>query len=207
MNTPILKEQWSLKPTDFQHYPVWVRVIDLDRDQTWFSHATERTYRPWDGSLPLEPRSPFSFALLNASFRLSNGRCFPGYINPVREDWDESVPPRRMKDGALTQSLRWSSRRGGSPLSILALHSPVMFIAEKGHDFHLRRDLGARARHIVDFYKAVGEQPDDVFPIHFSSSPEHFRGIVSGQLDGFYSFPLDKPYEIDTGHRYLSESR
>src|SRR5437762_8386973 len=143
MNTPILKDRWSLKPTDLEHYPVWVRVIDFDRDQAWFSDATERTYRPWDGALPLVPRSQFSFTLVSASFRLSSGRSYPGYFNPVREDWDESVPPRRMKDGTLTEPLRWSSRRGGSPLSILALHSPVIFIGEKGHDFHLRRYLRA----------------------------------------------------------------
>ena len=94
----------------------------------------------------------------------------------------------------------------GTPLSILAIQCPVIFIGEKGYDFHLRRDLRARERDIVEFYKAIEEQPGDVFPIYFSSAPEHFRGIVCGQLDGFYSFPLGRPYEIDTGRRYLVES-
>jgi hypothetical protein len=207
MNTPILKEQWCLKPTDLEHYPVWIRVIDFDQDQEWFSDATERTYRPWEGVLPLVPRSPFSFTLVNTTFRLSSGESYPGYINRVREDWDEPLPPRKMRDGTFSGPLRWSSRRGGSPLSILALHSPVIFIGEKGYDFHLRRDLWAREQTIVEFYQAIGQKPADVFPIHFSAAPELFRGIVSGQLDGFYSFPLDRPYEIDTGLHYLGESR
>lgn len=206
MNTPVLKEQASLKPTDLEHYPVWVRVIDFDRDQAWFSEASERTYRPWDGILPLEPPSPFSFTVVKAAFRLSSGKYYSGYFNPVREDWDNSIPPRRMKDGTFTEPLRWSSRRGGSPLSILALHSPVMFVGENGCDFHLRRDLRARERHVVDFYRAVQEKPDDVFPIDFSSDAGLFRGITSGRLEGFYSFPLDKPYEIDPGLRYLAGS-
>lgn len=206
MNIPIFKEQSALSLTDIRHYPVWVRVRDFDRHRAWFSEATERTYRPWDGALPFKPESPFSFTLVSALFRLSGGRSYPGYINPLREDWDEPVPPRRMKDGGLTQELRWSSRRGGSPLSILALHSPVMFIGEKPYDFHLRRDPRARARNIVEFYEAIGQQPEDVFPIRFSSPPELFCGLTAGKLDGFYSFPLDRPYEIDSGRRYLTGS-
>ena len=33
---------------------------------------------------------------------------------------------------------------------------------------------------------------------------ELFQGITSERIDGFYAFPLDKPYEIDSGERCLT---
>jgi len=96
---------------------------------------------------------------------------------------------------------------GGSPLSILAIHRPVIFIAERGYDFHLKRkSRDSRTQHILDFYAAIDRLPEEVFPVTFSADPAHFSGIISGQIDGFYSFPLDKPFEIDRGENYLRDS-
>jgi len=206
MHSPLLKDQCSLTEIDFSRYPVWVRAQDYDRDESWFRECTEQTYRPWDGPLPLEPDSQFPFVLLAASFRLSSGDTYPGYFQPATEEWDSPLPPRKMKDGTFAKPLQWSVRRGGTPLSILALHRPVVFIEDKAYDFHLRRDLERRKGSVLDFYTAIGKRPDEVFPVEFSASLALFRGIVSGRLDGFYTFPLDRPFEIDRGERYLTES-
>ena len=108
-----------------------------------------------------------------------------------------------MKDGTFAKPLQWSARRGGTPLSILAIHSPVVFIEGKSYDFHLRRDLERRKESVLDFYTAIGKRPDQVFPVEFSADSTLFKGVMSGRLDGFYAFPLDKPFEIDDGARYL----
>jgi hypothetical protein len=204
--TPILKEQWSLKPTDFEHHPVWVRAIDYDREEPWFQEITEQIYRPWDGPLPIDPKSQFPFVLLASSFRFLDGNSYSGYIQPVTEEWDAPVPPRKMKDGSFTETKHWSARHGDTPLSILALHSPVIFIEGKAHDFHLRRDPERRRRDVLDFYAAVGKRPEEVFPVEFSAEPTLFKGIVSGRIDGFYAFPLNRPFEIDRGDLYLTDA-
>jgi hypothetical protein len=206
MPTPLLKDQCFLTEIDFRRYPVWVRVQDYDRDEYWFQDSTEQTYRPWDGLLPLEPDSQFPFVLLAASFRLSSGECYPGYFQPATEEWDTPLQPRNTKDGTFAKPLQWSVRHGGTLLSILALHSPVVFIGDKAYDFHLRRDPETRKKSVLDFYTAVGKRPDEVFPVEFSAAPALFRGIVSGRLDGFYTFPPNRPFEIDNGERYLAEA-
>jgi hypothetical protein len=85
----------------------------------------------------------------------------------------------------------------------LALHSPTIFIEGRAFDFHLRRDLERRKTHVQEFYAAIGKQPDAVFPVSFHADPSCFNGITSGKMDGFYSFPLDKTPEIDTGANLL----
>jgi hypothetical protein len=204
MPSPLLKDQSSLAQSDFDRFPVWVRSQDYDKDEPWYREITEQTYRPWDGPLPLEPSSQFPFVLLAASFRLAKGGSFPGYIQAVTEQWDTPTPPRKMRDGAFTEPQQWSVRHGGTPLSVLALHCPVVFFADKAYDFHLRRDQELRRRCVTDFYKSVGKSPEEVFPIDFSAAAGLFKGLVSGRIDGFYSFPLNRPFEIDRGERYLA---
>lgn len=206
MDLPLLKDQSSLIRADFDRYPVWVRVQDYDREQPWYRNSTEQTYRPWEGSLPLQPRSQFHLVLVAASFRLSNGESHPGYLNPATTEWDVPLAPRKMKDGSYTTPNEWSARRGRSPLSILAIHRPVIFIAGRAYDFQLKRNPDSRKRHILDFYAAIDRRPEQVFPVSFSADRALFSGIVSGHIDGFYSFPLDKPFEIDRGENYLRDS-
>lgn len=205
MSKPLLKDASSLIAADFERFPIWIRSQDYDREQPWYRETTEQSYRPWDGPLPLVPRSQFPFVLLACSFRLSSGSSYPGYFQPATEEWDALVPPRKMQDGTLAEHHQWSVRHGGTPLSILALHHPVVFVDNKAYDFHLRRDPKLRKQCVLDFYTAIGKLPEEVFPIEFSASPALFRGIVSGRIDGFYTFPLNRPFEIDRGDRYLTD--
>ena len=202
--TPPLKDQAELTLADFNLHPIWVRVQDYDREQPWFAGTTEQTYRPWNGPLPIEAESQFPFILLRATFRFACGDIHPGHFAPATKEWDNPLPPRRRADGSFSAPLQWSARRGGSPLSILSLHQPVIFLGEEAFDFHLRRDSERRKQCILDFYSAFLRLPKEVFPVEFEADPAFFNGIVNGRLDGFYTFPLDKPFEIDTGERFLN---
>src|SRR5579863_2839075 len=182
MRPPLMKDQALLTQIDFDRFPVWVRVQDYDRDEPWCEEATEQTYRPWTGPLPLEPTSQFCLVVLAASFRLSNGESLPGYFQPATEEWDRPLPPRKMKDGTFAKPLQWSARRGGTPLSILAIHSPAVFINDQAYDFHLRRDPERRKKSVLEFYTAIGKRPEEVFPVEFSADTGLFKGIVSGRL-------------------------
>jgi hypothetical protein len=108
-----------------------------------------------------------------------------------------------MRDGSFSKPLQWSSRRGGSPLSVLTLHRPGVFHRDQTFDFHLRRNADQRVQAVHDFYAAFNKRPSEVFPVKFHADPSLFAGIVSGRLDGFYRFPLGKPFEIDTGELLL----
>jgi len=137
-----------------------------------------------------------------ATFELADGSKYPGYIRAVPDNWDTPLPPRKMRDGNYTKPLQWSARRGGSPLSILSLHCPVMFVDGRGLDFHLKREPRRKA-HVRNFYETVGKPPNAVFPVRFHADPVLASRIVEGRMDGFYTFPLDKPFEIDTGAALL----
>lgn len=206
MEEPILKDEYLLTPADFITHPVWIGVHNNDYGQPWYDKSNEQTYRPWDGPLPFQARSQFPIFLVHATFRLANGETHLGYFNPATEEWDKPLPQRRMKDGTYVQVRNWSARRGGSPLSILGLLHPVIFFGEKAFDFHLRRDPERRKQYIHEFFDTIGNSPREVFPVEFFADPALFQGIIAGRMDGFYIFPLDKPFEIDNGERYLDDT-
>jgi hypothetical protein len=198
-----MKQEFDLTPEDFVRHPVWIGVHNFDSDEPWYELSDEQTFRPWTGPLPFAEKR--GFVLVSATFDLADGGQYPGYFTAVRENWDEPLPPRKMKDGNYTEPKQWSARRGGSPLSILSLHCPVIFLGGRSFDFHLKRPP-RRKRYIKDFYAAIGKAPEAVFPVRFHADPGLAAGIVEGRMDGFYSFPLDKPFEIDTGETLLLET-
>ena len=204
METPELKQLSDLSAGDFEHHRVWVGVRHFDIDQPWFENADDQTFRPWLGPLPLQQRSRFSSFLVAAVFELADKTTYPGYFNPTSRDWDEPIQGRKLRDGSYSKPQSWSERRGGDPRSILALLRPAIFVGKQPYDFHLRRIPDARAKAIRDFYAAVGKSPDRVFPVRFHADRMFFDGIVDGHLEGFYSFPLDRPFEIDRGEQFLA---
>jgi len=194
--TPELKQIYDLRPEDFVRQPVLVGVHNFDYGQPWYELSDEQTFRPWTGPLPFAEER--GFVLVAATFELADGSGYPGYFWAVRENWDEPLPPRKMRDGNYTKPLQWSARRGGSPLSILSLHCPVIFVGGRSLDFHLKREPRRKA-HIQDFYATIGKPPGAVFPVRFFADPKLASRIIEGRMDGFYTFPLDKPFEINTG--------
>lgn len=76
-------------------------------------------------------------------------------------------------------------RKGGSQLVCISA------------GFHLLRDPKRRKENAQSFYAAIGNCPDQVFPVRFHSDSGYFDGIISETIGGFYSFPLDKQSEIE----------
>jgi hypothetical protein len=58
--------------------------------------------------------------------------------------------------------------------------------------------FGVQADRRAAFYKALGKDPEAVFPMHFSASPGLATGVVAGRLDGFYRGT--RTLEIDIRH-------
>ena len=204
---PVLKQIEDLSRSDFELHSVWVGVHNNDSGEPWYAQSNEQTYRPWTGSLPFPDRGQFPIFFVAATFCMADGSVYPGYFNPASKDWDAPLPPRRMRDGNFTLPHQWSARRGGSPLSVLSLLRPVIFIGGQAFGFHLLRDPDRRKASVQSFYNAIGTPPDAVFPVRFHADPAYFNGIIAGTMDGFYSFPLDKQPEIDNGERFLSGSQ
>ena len=197
-----MKQEYKLCASDFVRHPVWIGVHNYDYGESWYEQTDEQTFRPWIDPLPFP--NIRGIARVAATFELADGGVYSGHFSPQPENWDEPLPPRRMRDGNYTKPVQWSARRGGSPLSILALHSPAIFIDGQVFGFHLLREPRRKAA-VQAFYAAIKKSPAAVFPVRFYADPSLASGIISGRMDGFFSFPLDKPFVIDTGAALLND--
>ncbi len=190
---PELKQFQDLVPADFQRFPVWVGVHNLDFGEPWYEGTNEGTCRPWTGLFPV-PAKP-GFVWLVATFELHDGSSYPGFVRAMPEDWDVS-PRRRMSNGEFLQLRSPSARLGGSPLALLRSQSPHIFVRGQlfsfwGSFWSLRPEKSReKVKYLMErrqaFYKTVGKDPADVFPIDFRADPKLATGILSGQLEGFY---------------------
>jgi hypothetical protein len=201
---PILKQSSDLMPGDFRSNPVWVGVRYFDHGQPWYENADDQTYRAWTGPLPLQIERQFPFVRVLATFRLADGSEFDGCFNPASPNWDVPVPGRRMADGSFTQPKQWSARHGGSPLSIMGLLEPGIFVAGRVFSLRLLRDPNRRRVAVLNFYAAIKKKPAEVFPLEFYCDSRLFEGITAGKLDGLFSLPLKGAPEINNGESYLT---
>ena len=200
---PEMKQEYDLSPADFVRQPVWVGVHNYDSDEPWYEQSDEETFRPWTGPLPFSESR--GFVLVAATFELADGSVYPGYCRAVGNDWDLPPQPTTMRNGTQDKPQSWSSMHGGSQLSVLLLQNPIIFIDGRSFDFQLRIPE-LRKTAIRSFYAAIAKQPSDVFPVRFAAKSGLAAGITSGQLDGFYHFPMWKTaFEIDTGEALLRE--
>jgi len=181
------KQSYELTPADFERYPAWIAVQNYDYGQPWYEGTNDQTYRPW-----VEVRrftGNRGFLLLAARIELADGTVYPGFIGRVADSWDEPTQPRRMKDGNFTAPLQWSKRHGDTPLSVLSLQRPAIFIGEKIFDFMLGKPERQRER-VRSFYAAIEKTPAEVFPVRFSADPALADGIVEGTMDGFLQISI-----------------
>ena len=195
------KQIHELTAADFEQYPAWIGVHNYDYGQPWYEGTDDQTYRPWLG--PERFTGSRGMLLLAARIELTDGSVYPGFFTRVAENWDEPLPPRRMRDGNYTPAKQWSKRYGDTPLSILALQHPQIFIDGKMIGFALGKPEKRRER-VRAFYAAIRKTPSEVFPVRFSADPALADGIVEGRMDGFFSFQLRGSFEITTGEHFLA---
>ncbi len=110
-------------------------------------------------------------------------------------DWDEPLF-RETADGKSVRIRTFSERQGGSRLAILQLHQPRILVGERKFSFWGGRPGISRERR-DEFYEAVGQRPENIFPIHFSADPNIVGGIANGELHGFYRSVADAPPIIE----------
>ena len=180
---PELKQRPDLSLADFERQPVWVSVHNMDFGKPWYDACDEDTVRPWSEPLPASTKRGMVFVA--ATFVLRDGSAYPGYVRVVGEDWDAPPPPRKMLDGGTVQHRSFRARCGGSPLAVLGLQQPRIFVNQQRFSFWGgRRGIPAERRQA--FYAAIGKSPEAIFPLRFTADPKFATGILRGQLDGFY---------------------
>lgn len=200
-----IKQEEDLNERDLKTHPVWRIARHVEDGTAPTVEIDERSFSPWKGPITKDIIWPHSKLLVSSTVHFADGSVYPGFFQLVGTDWDDPLPPRKMRDGSFAKPLQWSARRDGAELSVLSLISPIVFIKGDRLDFNLNRMVQVRETHIRVFYMQIAKTPSETFPVRFET---HFgiNGTVnSGIIPGFYRFPLDKPYEISTGEDILEK--
>jgi hypothetical protein len=197
-----MKQEYDLTPADFERFPAWVSVHHYDSDESWYDSADEDAVRPWTGALPFAESRGYVVAA--ATFTLADGSVHARFCHSIPDDWDAPFQVAPARDGAPAKMATWSGWHGGYKESVLAKQSPVLFAGTTQLDFQLRIPK-LRAAQARDFYAALGKTPREVFPLRFEIRPGLARGVVAGELAGFFDFPLHgTAFEIDDGAAWLA---
>jgi hypothetical protein len=194
-----IKQEEDLTERDFKTHPVWRIARHIEGGIEPTVEIDERSFLPWMKPVTKDVIWPHSKLLVSGSFHFADGSVYPGFFQLVGTNWDDPLPPRKMRDGTITKPLQWSARRGGSELSVLSLISPIVLIKGDQLDFDFHRMLQVRETHVRVFYMQVAKTPGETFPVRFETQYGIDGTLNSGVIPGFYRFPLDKPYEISTG--------
>jgi hypothetical protein len=200
-----VKDIDAFKARDFERHPVWRITSGDSYEKRSRYEITDTTYSPWTGPITKDMLWPRSKLLVAGTFRFADGSEHPGYFQLVGTNWDDPLPPRKMRDGTFGRPLQWSARRGGGELSILSLISPEVFHDGSSMDFHLHPVLPVRETHIRVFYSHFAKTPSETFPVHFETRHGTSETVNSGFIPGFYRFPLDKPHEVSLGEDVLEK--
>jgi hypothetical protein len=83
---PELRQFGVLSPIDFDRHPVWIACHTEDQAEPWFEETNEETFRPWLGSLPVEPSD--GMLLVRATLELRDGSLYRGFITPAFKEGD-----------------------------------------------------------------------------------------------------------------------
>jgi hypothetical protein len=163
MDKPILKQFIELNENDFINNPVWVQCHIIDYDQPWYEETDEKTFRPWDKELPVNP--DYAMYLIQTTFTANNGITYTGFITPNGNAFGENdlglVQPQIFgKDGKIVSF--WMG----------------MFKYEN--------------EKIREIYANLNLSPNDLFPIKFASTQKLSKGYVEGIINGFLLMKDDK---------------
>ncbi|HSY02632.1 MAG TPA: hypothetical protein VK819_10765 [Acidobacteriaceae bacterium] len=194
-----IRQEEDLTERDFKTHPVWRIARHVEDGTAPTAEIDERSFSPWTKAITKDIVWPHSKLLVSGSFHFADGSVYPGFFQLVGTNWDDPLPPRKMRDGSFAKPLQWSARRGGAELSILSLISPIVFVKGDQLDFDLHRMLQVRETHVRVFYMQVTKTPGKTFPVRFETHHGIDGTVNSGIIPGFYRFPLDQPHEISTG--------
>lgn len=154
---PLLKQFGDLTEKDFEKNMVWISVHTEDCDAPWYDETDEETFRPWLGELPVLPQG--GMFLVRAILELHDRTRFPGFVTPMN---------RRLKPH-------------------LGTMQPNLFLPNgKVHSFW-SGIVGWEKAAIQAFYKILGKQPYEIWPIRFDAIEGLTTGCASGQIPGFCS--------------------
>lgn len=194
-----IRQEEDLTERDFKTHPVWRIARHVEGGTAPTAEIDERSFSPWTEPITKDIIWPHSKLLVSGSFHFADGTVYPGFFQLVGTDWDDPLPPRKMRDGSFAKPLQWSARRGGVELSVLSLISPIVFAGGSQLHFDYHKMLQVRETHIRVFYSQIAKTPVETFPVRFETRYGTDRTVKSGIIPGFYRFPLDKPYELSTG--------
>jgi hypothetical protein len=79
---PVLKQFGDITLVDLDRTPVWVHCHVVDYDEPWYGDTDEETFRPWLGSLPIDPSQ--AIFLVSADFVPANGGRYRGFVSPAQ---------------------------------------------------------------------------------------------------------------------------
>jgi len=135
---PELRQFDTLTLDDFVRCPVWLACHVADYDEPWYDETDEETFRPWPGSLPVDPSE--GMFLVKATARLADGSSYPGFLTPVPEPELGQAQPQVFVGGkrfwfwggmpGVPRQLReeFYSAVGKSPGDVF----PIQFTVEQG---------------------------------------------------------------------------
>ena len=164
-----LKQFGDLVVDDFQAHPVWVGCHTYDYDEPWYDDTDEETFRPWDGSLPVDPEE--GMYLVRTIVTLADGTEFPGFASPQVDDPSTGPPD-------------------------LGLIQPQLFLPD-GETIGFWQGMVPIPDIKVTLYAALDREPDSVFPMTFRADGQLASGICQGTIEGFYSFAEGDDVVID----------
>jgi hypothetical protein len=154
----LLMQFGDLKPDDFNQYPVWVQCHVIDYDEPWYEETDEETFRPWRGTLPVDPSE--AMFLVKADLTLSDGTEFPGILTPQQPEDDEGIPD-------------------------LGMIQPQLF-HPSGEIFSFWFGIiEPPEAEVQRLYSALGKNSDQIFPIQCEANTELANGITSISVPGF----------------------
>ncbi len=186
MLTPELKQLTNLTYSDFERYPVWVGVHNMDYGKPWYDSSDESTYRPGTEPLPLAAEA--GAVLVRARFILCDGSGYSGFVRAASPNWD--VPLRK---GMATPS---SLSGGDSTHALLGIQQPHIFTNQ--NTFYFWGGVrGVAPEQRQRFYAALGKPAEAIFPIAFAAEAGLATGLADGEVRGFYRMVFGRPTVLE----------
>ena len=154
---PTLVQFGDLRLQHFATAPLWAQCHVLDYDEPWYDDTDEETFRPWTGSVPVDPAE--AMFLVRAAGTLADGTTVAGFLtshNGSTPDlslmqphiwlpsggaagfWMGIFPPKPEGKAAFYREM------GRPPSAVF----PIQLAAERG------LAVGTQAAEILGFYHA-----------------------------------------------------